>query len=534
MKFGAIPLDEAEGAILAHSIKLDRVALKKGRRLSADDLAALRAAGAKHVTAAKLEPDDIEEDEAARLVAAAVAGANLQIDKPFTGRVNLHAEQAGVVVVDRARIDRLNLVDEAVTLGTLPAFASVQPGQMVATIKIIPFAAPGAAVERCLAIAQEGGVLVRIAPYRPLDVALIQTRLPGTKESVLDKTVAVTAERIAAAGGRLISEARCAHEITALAERIQASGGDLLLIAGASAITDRRDVLPAAIEAAGGVVEHFGMPVDPGNLLLLAHLGDRAVLGLPGCARSPKLNGFDWVLERLAAGIPVTRQDIMGMGVGGLLTEIPTRPQPREAKPARPGKVAALVLAAGQSRRMGQANKLLAPVDGRPMVAHAVDAMLASRAAPVIVVTGHQADAMRAALAERPVIWAHNPDYAAGLSSSLAAGLAALPEDTEGVVIGLGDMPRITAAQIDRLIAAFNPLEGRAICVPTVRGKRGNPVLFATRFVPEMREIGGDVGARHLLGEHAAEMVEIEFDDDGALLDIDTPEALATLIGTHA
>src|ERR671918_1733453 len=425
MKFGAISLDEAEGAILAHSVKLDRLALKKGRRLSADDLEALRAAGAESVIAAKLEPDDVEEDEAARLVANAVAGPNL--------------------VVDRARIDRLNLVDEAVTLGTLPAFARVQPAQMVATIKIIPFAAPRAAIEQCLAIANEAAPLVQIAPYRPLDVALIQTRLPGIKESVLDKTVAVTAERIAATGGRLISEARAAHETRALAERIRAGGGDLLLTAGASAITDRRDVLPAAIEAAGGVVEHFGMPVDPGNLLLLAHVGERPVLGLPGCARSPKLNGFDWVLERLAAGIPVTRQDIMGMGVGGLLTEIPTRPQPREAKPGKPGKVAALVLAAGQSRRMGQANKLLAPVDGRPMVAHAVDAMLASRADPVIVVTGHQADAVRAALGERPVIWAHNPDYASGLSGSLAVGLAALPEDAEGVVIGLGDMPRITA-----------------------------------------------------------------------------------------
>src|SRR5918994_1861032 len=194
MKFGAIPLDQAEGAILAHSVKLDRLALKKGRRLSAEHLAELRAAGAQTVIAAKLEPGDVEEDEAARLIAQAVAGANLRVDKPFTGRVNLHAEQAGAVVVDRARIDRLNLVDEAVTLGTLPPFARVQPGQMVATIKIIPFAAPRAAIERCLAIANEAAALVRIAPYRPLDVALIQTRLPGIKESGLDKTVAVTAE----------------------------------------------------------------------------------------------------------------------------------------------------------------------------------------------------------------------------------------------------------------------------------------------------------------------------------------------------
>jgi molybdenum cofactor cytidylyltransferase len=533
MKFGALPLDQAEGAILAHSVRLDRHVLKKGRRLSEDDVAALRAAGAVTVMAAKLEPGDVDEDEAARQIAAAVAGPDLRVDKPFTGRVNLHAERAGVVAVDRARIDRLNHVDEAITLGTLPAFASVRAGDMVATIKIIPFAASQSALERCLAIAGEGGALVEVAPYRPLEVALIQTRLPGTKESVLDKTVAITAERIAAVGGRLISEARAPHEIGPLAERIRASGGNLVLIAGASAITDRRDVLPAAIEAAGGVVEHFGMPVDPGNLLLLGRIGERPALGLPGCARSPKLNGFDWVLERLAAGIPVRREDIMGMGVGGLLTEIPSRPQPRETKPARPGRVAGLVLAAGQSRRMGTANKLLAPIEGRPMAAHAVDAMLASRAEPVIVVSGHQAAEVRAALGERAVVWAHNPDYASGLASSLAVGLAALPEDAEGVVIGLGDMPRVTAAQIDRLIAAFNPVEGRAIVVPTVRGKRGNPVLFATRFVPEMRAIEGDVGARHLIGEHAEEVVEVEL-DDGALLDVDTPEALAALIGADA
>jgi molybdenum cofactor cytidylyltransferase len=341
--------------------------------------------------------------------------------------------------------------------------------------------------------------------------------------------VGVTAQRIWAAGGRLVSEARCDHTVPALAERIRASHADLVLIAGASAITDRRDVLPAAVEAAGGTVEHFGMPVDPGNLLLLARQGERPVLGLPGCARSPKLNGFDWVLQRLAAGVPVRRADIMGMGVGGLLMEIATRPQPRDAAPpARPGEVAAIVLAAGQSRRMGEDNKLLALVDGRPMVTHVVDAMLASRASPVIVVTGHQADRVREALADRPVQWCHNPDFAEGLSTSLRAGLDALP-DVEGVLVALGDMPRIKAAQIDRLIAAFHPTEGRAICVPTVRGKRGNPVLFATRFVPEMRQLSGDVGARHLIGAHAEEVVEIEMDDDAALLDIDTPAALAAL-----
>jgi molybdenum cofactor cytidylyltransferase len=532
MRFADLPLTEAEGAILAHSVRAGDLAYKKGRRLSSEDLAALDAAGVRSVMAARLDPEDVHEDEAARVVAAAAAGAHLRVDKPFTGRVNLFAEQAGLARLDAARIDRLNKVDEAITIATLPAFAPVEPRQMVATVKIIPFGVARPLVEQCAAVAAEGGPLVEIAPYRPLDVALIQTRLGSIKESVLDKTVAITAGRVAASGGRLVSEARCRHETAALAERIRASEGDLLLIAGASAITDRNDVLPAAIEAAGGVVEHFGMPVDPGNLLLLAHLDDRVVLGLPGCCRSPKPNGFDWVLQRIAADIPVTRADIMGMGVGGLLMEIPSRPQPREARPAKPGRVAALVLAAGQSRRMGQDNKLLAMVGGRPLVSHMVDAALASRAAPVIVVTGHQAAEVERALGDRRVQIVHNPDYAEGLSTSLKAGVAALPEDAEGVLVALGDMPRIRGAQIDRLIAAFNPLEGRAIVVPTVRGKRGNPVLFATRFVAEMGQIGGDVGARHLIGEHDDVVVEIEMEDDAALLDIDTPEALSALLAT--
>ena len=532
MRFGAIPVDEAEGAVLAHALRVGKLAYKKGRRLNAADVEALRASGIDDVIAAKLEPGDVEENEAARLVAEAIAGEHVRIERPFTGRVNLFAEQAGLLVLDHARIDRLNRLDEAVTIATLAAFAEVEPKTMVATVKIIPFAAPGEVVEQWCAGAADGPLL-RVAPYRPLDVALIQTRLPGTKESVLDKTVAVTAQRISAAGGRLVSEARCEHAVPALAERIRASQADLVLIAGASAITDRRDVLPAAIEAAGGAVEHFGMPVDPGNLLLLARQGERPVLGLPGCARSPKLNGFDWVLQRLAAGIPVHRADIMDMGVGGLLMEIPTRPQPRDAaSPASkggPGQVAAIVLGAGQSRRMGEENKLLALVDGRPMISHMVDAMLASRASPVIVVTGHEAERVRDALGDRPLQWCHNPDYADGLSTSLRAGLDALPE-VEGVLVALADMPRIKAAQIDRLIAAFHPTEGRAICVPTVRGKRGNPVLFASRFVPEMRQVSGDVGARHLIGAHADEVVEIEMDDDATLLDIDTPAALSALL----
>ncbi|UEM06398.1 molybdopterin-binding/glycosyltransferase family 2 protein [Skermanella rosea] len=538
MRFGQVSPAGAVGAILVHSVRADGIAFKKGRLLTAEDAAALERAGIGLVTTARLEDGDVGEDAAASRIARAAAGPGLDVAAAFTGRVNLFATAPGVCVVDVDRLNRLNLLDESVTVATLPASAPVEAGGMVATIKIIPFAAPEDVVSRAEAIAADGGPLIRVAAFRPLRAALVQTRLAGMKESILDKTVGVTRDRLAAIGSELAGDIRVDHDEAAVAGAVAeavSSGIDLLLIAGASAITDRRDVLPAGIERAGGEVEHFGMPVDPGNLLLLARAGGIPVLGLPGCARSPKLNGFDWVLQRLAAGIPVTRRDIMTMGAGGLLTEIPTRPLPRASTPVaepqapRAPRIAALILAAGQSRRMGALNKMIADVDGKPMVAHVLEAVIASHAGSVTVVTGHDPEAVRAALAGHEIRFVHNPHYAEGLSTSLRAGIAALPDDADGVLVCLGDMPRVGAETLNRLIAAFSPQEGRAICVPTVAGKRGNPVLWDRRFFAEMRDLAGDVGAKHLIGLHADQVCEVTMDGNGVLLDIDTPEALQAL-----
>jgi len=439
MKFGEVPVAEAEGAILAHSLRLGTIALKKARVLSRADLDLITEAGLSRIVVARLEAGDVGEDEAARLVAASAAGDEIEPAAPFTGRANLFAKARGLLVFDRERLDRLNLVDEAITLGTLPPFAVVEPRMMVGTVKIIPFAAPAEAVERCVEAARSVGPLLRVAPFQPHSVGLIQTRLPGLKESILDKTREVTEGRLNALGCRLVVEERCGHETAELAPLIRDAMGhgiDILLIHGASAILDRRDVIPAAIVAAGGRVDHFGMPVDPGNLLLLGHVNARPVLGLPGCARSPKVNGFDWVLERLVAGLPVGPAEIMRMGSGGLLAEIPSRPLPRaeatqaserksEAKPQGP-RIGALLLAAGQSRRMGGPNKLLAAIDGTPMVAHVARRLLASRARPIVAVLGNQADTVDIALGKLPVKRVRNPEFAAGLSTSLKRGIAAL------------------------------------------------------------------------------------------------------------
>jgi molybdenum cofactor cytidylyltransferase len=292
------------------------------------------------------------------------------------------------------------------------------------------------------------------------------------------------------------------------------------------------------LERAGGHVAVLGMPVDPGNLLMAGTLDGRTVLGLPGCARSPRLNGFDFVLWRVLAGLPVGRNEIAAMGVGGLLTDTPMRPHPREAKPAAPPRlprIGAIVLAAGYSSRMRASgrdrNKLIEPVDGKPMVRHVVEAALESAASHVIVVTGNEKEAVMAALENMPVSFSENAYYSNGLSTSLISGLNSLPADCDGALVLLGDMPAIDTLLLDRLIAAFDPAEDRAIIVPVHDGRRGNPVLWARRFFDEMRTLSGDQGARALFAPYAGLVCEVEAGSDAPLTDIDTKEALSAFLG---
>jgi molybdenum cofactor cytidylyltransferase len=331
MKFGPVPVQDAIGAVTAHGIKAAEVTVRKGSVLTAEDVGRLEAAGIRSVVAVRLEAGDVPEDEAARRLAEALTGEGLRVDRPFTGRCNLFATHAGVLRIARDVVDGINALDEAVTVATLPEFKPVVAGEMVATVKIIPYAAPASALDAAIALARREALSV--ASYRVGKVGVVSTLLPGLKPSVVDKTLGVLAERIAPAGTSIVADRRIAHRTADLAEALRQlarSDAGLLVVFGASAIADRRDVIPAALEAAGGRIEHFGMPVDPGNLLLVGSLGGKPVVGAPGCARSPKENGFDWVLHRLLAGLPVRRTDIVGMGVGGLLMEIISRPQPRQ------------------------------------------------------------------------------------------------------------------------------------------------------------------------------------------------------------
>ncbi|MCB8839739.1 NTP transferase domain-containing protein [Aurantimonas sp. VKM B-3413] len=557
MIFGSVPVEDAADAILAHSHRAGKSRLKKGTRLSPADLKALTEAGERTLVVARLEHGDMTEDEAAAAIGEALAGAHIRIGEAATGRANVFAGTTGLFVPDRRVVDAVNAVDPGITLATLGEYEPVTVDRMVATVKIIPLAVPGAAVAAVVDILRDAAAF-RLAPFSQKRVALIQTELPTVKPSMLDKTRKATEARLGLSGSEIVAEIRCPHETGALTDALRRlDGADLTLVFGASAVIDADDVIPAAIRAAGGTVDHLGMPVDPGNLLLLGHLAGAPVLGAPGCARSPKENGFDWVLNRLLADLFVTGADIRGMGVGGLLMEIASRPQPRESEsgdieardaeadgfeaddaeagdtgfggrgPARRDDpvVDIVVLAAGRSSRMGGPNKLLATFDGVPLIRRSVmTALAAKNARTVRVVAGHMADDIAGALTGLDVETVENPAFAEGLSTSLKAGFAAC-RGADGVMVMLADQPLLSSADLDRLIAAFTGEGAGAIVAASDRGRRRNPVILSTAFADAIAALTGDIGAAPIIAANPDALTEVEL-GAAAGTDVDTPEAL--------
>ncbi|MFT5614601.1 MAG: molybdenum cofactor cytidylyltransferase [Granulosicoccus sp.] len=331
MKFGPVLLGDAKGAILAHSVRVEGARLRKGLTLDADHIEKLTAAGLSEVIVARLEPGDLHENEAAGRLAAALVpdpdAAGLRLTEPFTGRVNLIANGPGVVRLDVAALEQFNTVHPMITLATVPPFQQMAAGGMVATIKVISYGVPDADVQRAAKVAAAS---IQMASPVFGTAGLVITDIAGGPSN--DKGQRAIAGRVAALGMEMAEVRFVAHEAGALAEAVNQVSGDIVLILTGSATSDIDDVAPSAVRAAGGRVDRFGMPVDPGNLLFLGELAGRVVIGLPGCARSPALNGADWVLSRVACGIALTGADIAGMGVGGLLKEIPTRPQPRAGR----------------------------------------------------------------------------------------------------------------------------------------------------------------------------------------------------------
>lgn len=537
MQFRAFDINHCEGLVLAHSHKLSGKRIAKGSVLTAELIAKFKTDGVKQLVCAAPDEGDLSEDQVADRLADALMTTGFTRSKAATGRVNFKVGASGIIRYDRALIKALNSVDEALTLSLVQHNQLLTAGQMAATLKVIPYFVS----EQLCCLFEEalaGAPAFTFHPLQPRRVCLIQTTDDVLSDRVYTATEAVTEHRLLQLGCQLTDTRRCAHDRDVVAAEIQqalASGAELILLCGCSAVVDRNDVLPSAVRQAGGQIDQLGLAVDPGNMLLAAHIGATPVIGMPGCARSPKLNGFDWVLHLVLANVPLSRDELADMAAGGLLTEIASRPLPRDLAPQPPSasaRLAVVLLAAGQSRRMGGVNKLTAVIAGKPVVRHVAETILSAGFDDIIVVLGHQAEAVAACLDGLPVRFVMNAGFADGQAGSVAAGVAALDDKVTDAMIVLADLPLLTPALLQDLQHRHlaNSRHEQLITLPVRNqdGQRqiGHPVIWGRGFFPDLQKLKGDQGGRQIWADHPAMINQIEVEDASLFIDTDTPDAL--------
>ena len=537
MKFGPCALSDCLDAILVYAVDLPDGRIAKGTCLTSDHLSRLRANGIDDIIVARLEDGDLGEDAAADMIAKAMMPANVRLSVAATGRVNIHATKRGLLRVDRLRLRDINMVDEGITLSTVQHNQLVEAGDLIATLKIIPYSVAETAGATVIGLGA-GEPVISFHALRPRSFGLIQTRIPGMADKILKATEQMAKQRLNQLGCTLVDSRVVAHEAAAIDQAITASranGPAVMLIAGGSAIADRRDEVPMGVIAAGGRIDHFGLPVDPGNLLMLSHIDEMPVIGMPGCARSIKMNGFDWILHLLLADLRIDAAEIADMAAGGLLMEIVSRPLPRRMVGRRQisnATIGGVILAAGQSRRMGAQNKLLAEIDGVPIIRRTAQAMLDGGLNDLVIVTGHEHRLVAAALDDLPVTCIYNDEYQSGQASSVACGVRHHQNGSHAaVLIALGDMPLVRPELIAALLRDHSSLPDATdrITLPVFDGRRGNPVIWGRGFFDELVALTGDAGGSIIFAENKNAVNSLGWPDDSIHLDIDTPEALAPL-----
>jgi molybdenum cofactor cytidylyltransferase len=334
MKFGAIPIEESSGAILAHKLydAKGKMVFNKGHILDDDDIVVLRKHDLESVIVTQLSASDLHENVAAERIGKAVAGEKINMRTPGVGRANLTASQRGVVHVNVPALELINNIYDGITIATLREFTVVNEGEMVALVKIVPFGIPEARVIDVERIAEATRSILSVRPLEQKRVALIISGTESTRTRLLNSFHAPVRDRIEGWGSILLEPVFVLHNETDIAEAIQAQTDvDMIIVSSISAIMDRGDVVPSALIRAGGSLTIHGVPVDPGTLLMMGYLGEVPVVGTPGCIKSPKINVVDWILPRLLTGERLTRANFVSMGHGGLLQDIPDRPMPRNA-----------------------------------------------------------------------------------------------------------------------------------------------------------------------------------------------------------
>ena len=541
MKIKSLGPQDSIGAVLAQTYNLPGKVISKGTFVTNEFVGYFKTGNVKTILCAVPEEGDIHEDEAAEAISSAIDKNHIYADKASTGRVNFKSQSLCLVRYDRDFIKEVNLVDESIAFSIVEHNQLLAEGDLIATLKIIPFFMQKKYVDRVIKILAKDE-LFKIHSLKKKEVTLIQTCFEWQKKSIFTATSNVTKARLEALGCSLKKEKLINHDYDTLRAIIRSSvknEPEILLVSGASAITDRSDYIPKAILSEGGEIIQYGLAVDPGNLLLIGKVGNTTVIGMPGCARSPKLNGFDWVLQLLMADIPVVKEELADMGAGGLIMEIASRPLPRALAKSvnkREKKIMGVILAAGNSTRMGKDNKLLKNIDGSPLIRNIALEITKSDLDSCSIVLGYQSDKVADVVKDLNINLILNPLWKEGQASSLKAALNSLTSSYSDLLIMLGDLPGIKSGHINRIIEEHLSSENRRskITIPSFKGEKGNPVIWGRSFFHDLSNLEGDVGGRALFGQHPAAINLIEMDESAVVTDNDTPEDFENFLANGA
>ena len=531
MKIEYLDPNKSKGSILAQTYNLSGRTLSKGTHVSEEILELLNRENVKNILCAVPHEDDIHEDSAAEAISKALDENQLYAEEASTGRVNFRTPALSIVRYNRELIKKINLVDESIAFSIVEHNQLLAKNDLIATLKIIPFFVSKRYIEQVVSLIAKNEIF-KVHRLEEKKVELIQTYYDWQKRSIFKATSNVTSSRLDALGCPLQKETLIPHDHKSLCSEIKSSvdsGAQVLLISGASAITDRSDHIPKAILSVGGEIIQYGLAVDPGNLLLIGKIGNTTIIGMPGCARSPKLNGFDWVLQLLMANIPINKEELADMGAGGLLMEIASRPLPRAlAKSAkkREKKIMGIILAAGNSSRMGKDNKLLRNIGGASLVRNTAVEMLKSDLDSCSIVLGYQSDKVAAVIKDLNINLILNPFWEEGQASSLKAALNTLDSSYSDLLVMLGDLPGVKSKHINKIIEEHLLANNRKskITIPSFNGKKGNPVIWGKSFFPDLSNLEGDVGGRTLFDQHPAAINLLVMEDKAVITDTDTPE----------
>ena len=531
MKIEYLDPNKSKGSILAQTYNLSGRTLSKGMHVSEEILEFLNRENVKNILCAVPHEDDVHEDSAAEAISKALDENQLYAEEASTGRVNFRTPALSIVRYNRELIKKINLVDESIAFSIVEHNQLLAKNDLIATLKIIPFFVSKIYVEQVVSLIAKNEIF-KVHRLQEKKVELIQTYYDWQKRSIFKATSNVTSSRLDALGCPLQKETLIPHDHKSLCSEIKSSvdsGAQVLLISGASAITDRSDHIPKAILSVGGEIIQYGLAVDPGNLLLIGKIGNTTIIGMPGCARSPKLNGFDWVLQLLMANIPINKEELADMGAGGLLMEIASRPLPRAlAKSAkkREKKIMGIILAAGNSSRMGKDNKLLRNIGGASLVRNTAVEMLKSDLDSCSIVLGYQSDKVAAVIKDLNINLILNPFWEEGQASSLKAALNTLDSSYSDLLVMLGDLPGVKSKHINKIIEEHLLANNRKskITIPSFNGKKGNPVIWGKSFFPDLSNLEGDVGGRTLFDQHPAAINLLIMEDEAVITDTDTPE----------